>query len=600
MNPTTEIGLIIVLGVAAQWVAARFRFPSILLLLGFGLAVGPGFGWIDPDKLFGDLLQPLVSLSVAIILFEGGLSLHWKEFQSIGRPLILLVSIGALISSVLTTFAARYLLDFPWSQAALLGAILVVTGPTVIAPLLRHLRLHGNAAALLRWEGIVIDPLGALFAVLVFEFVRHGPEGTGEMIALAVGKTLIVGFGIGWFLAVLLTQAMSRFHLPDTLQNPVTFAMAILALISANAVQEEAGLFAVTVMGIALANQRKTPIKHLLEFKENLTVLLISMLFIILSARLPRSAIADFDWQAVAFLISLLGIRMIAVWVSTLGSTLTRAERIFVACLAPRGIVAAAVASVFALKLTRGDLEAVDRLSPMVFWTIIGTVSIYGLSAAPLARYLGLAATNPQGTIFIGGQAWVRALAKCLQDLGKPVIIVDSSWANIMAARWAGLTAHFGSALSEQTLDELELGEMRRMLAVTANDELNSLACQRFKESFGRQNVFQLSFTSPQSGRHEAIPAEQRGRILISPEATYSEITHWCGVAPIAKATVITAGFDYAAFQSMHGERAIPVFILRENGDLQTIAAGDGPLQPKAGQTVISLMRSESAEPTPA
>jgi NhaP-type Na+/H+ or K+/H+ antiporter len=595
MTATSELGIIIALGIAAQWIGAAFRIPAILLLLGLGLAAGPGFGLLDPDALFGNLLLPVVSLSVAIILFEGGLSLRFRELRQIGRPLALLVTIGMLVTWGLAAFAARWLLDFDWDRALLIGAILVVTGPTVIAPLLRHVRLRGNAAALLRWEGIVIDPIGALFAVLVFEVVRHGPDETAGMVLWAVTKTIIAGGGLGWLLGTLLVAAFERFRLPDALQVPVTFAAVVSSFVAANAVQDEAGLLAVTVLGIVMANQKRVPIHHLVEFKENLAILLISVLFIVLSARLPRAAIAEVDGWAVLFLLAILMIRLVAVGISTLGSKLTWPERLFVGCLAPRGIVAAAVASVFALHLSAHDPEEVDRLSPIVFWTIIGTVSVYGLTARPLANWLGLAATNPQGTVFVGAQAWARAIATALKDQGKPVVVVDSNWSNIVAARWEGLPAVFGSVLSESSLDEIDLGDMRRMLALTANDELNSLACLRLTEFFGRQNVFQLPFTSNRDGKHEAVPARQRGRFLLDSSHTYSAMTHWAGPQPVAKVTALSADFDFAAFREMHGDRALPVLVIRESGDVEPIL-GDSP-DPKPGQKVISLMQAEATTP---
>ncbi len=592
MNPTAELGLIVILGVVAQGIAARLRVPSILLLLTFGLAAGPGFGLIHPDRLFGELLLPVVSLSVSVILFEGGLSLRWRELKEIGRPLILLVTVGMLLTWALTASAAYWILGFDRDLSLLLGSILVVTGPTVIAPLIRHVRLRGNAAALLRWEGIVIDPIGALFAVLVFELVRDRPDESAAVVAWAITKTVLCGGGLGWLLADLLVRAFQKFQLPDALHVPVTFAAVLLAFILANAVQDEAGLLAVTVMGIILANQKRTPIKHLQEFKENLTTLLISVLFILLSARLPTSALMDINLRAVLFLLAVLLIRLVTVEISTFGSKLTRRERLFVGCLAPRGIVAAAVASIFAFQLSHNDPAGADRLTPIVFWIIIGTVSVYGLAAKPLANRLGLAATNPQGTIIVGAHAWGRALAACLRDQGKPVVLIDSSWSNVMAARWQHLPAVFGSILSEFTLDEVDLGEMRRFFALTANDELNSLACLRLIEVVGRQNVFQLPFTSSYEGKREAIPAEQRGRFLVGNEHSYAAITHWCGPSPVAKVTSLSADFTFEDYRLKHGDRVLPVLIILENGDIMPISREQGQA-PKPGQKVISLMRGE-------
>jgi NhaP-type Na+/H+ or K+/H+ antiporter len=390
---------ILVLGILAQWAASRVRLPSILFLLATGIVAGPVTGWLDPDELFGDLMLPLVSLSVAVILYEGGLNLKFRELRAVGGVFFLLVTVGVLITWTIGAVAARYLLGFEWSVAALLGAILVVTGPTVIGPILRHLRLRGKVGALLKWEGIIIDPIGAALGVLVFSVVRAGADSEGLNVAVGnLGLTILVGAAVGAAAAGFLIAVLSRFWAPDSLYNPLSLMFMFVALTTANHFQDEAGLLAVTVMGIVLANQKLVSIRHVVEFKETLTVLLISCLFIILSARLNVDRLRGLGWSSAAFVAVMIVVaRPISVLASTWRSSLTWRERAFLCCMAPRGIVAAAIASVFALSLIEHGYSSAVEMVPITFLMVFVTVLFYGAIAAPLARRLNLTQTNPQG-----------------------------------------------------------------------------------------------------------------------------------------------------------------------------------------------------------
>ncbi len=483
------------LGVAAQWLAWRLRLPSILLLLGIGVAIG---GVVHPDELLAHLagvdphasslgsrvLFPIVSLSVAVILFEGGLTLRFHELKEAGSGVLRLVTIGALVSWALTAVAAVLLLDLDVRIAALVGAILVVTGPTVVAPMLRQIQPSRRIASAVKWEGIVIDPIGAVLAVLVFEFVFASAEHAHfTAIAAMLFKTILIGGFLGLATAGLLVQSVKRYWVPDFLHGVVflTAAMGVFAL--SNLLQEESGLVTVTVLGIALANQKGASIHHVLEFKEHLRVLLISCLFIVLGSRVDPLDVWDLGFGGAAFLAAMiLVVRPASVFVATIRSALTYRERIFLAFLAPRGIVAAAVSSVFALKLAAWsgvEIESeslakqADALVPITFLVIVGTVFVYGLFAAPLARRLKLADPNPQGILFAGAEPGIREIAKQVHAKGIPVLLVDTNYANVAAAKMAGLPAECVSILSEHLREELDLAGIGRLLAMTANDEVN-------------------------------------------------------------------------------------------------------------------------------
>jgi NhaP-type Na+/H+ or K+/H+ antiporter len=586
-----QLAGILVLGILAQWVAWRTRLPSILLLLGTGLAAGPLSGWLNPDALFGELMLPMVSLSVAVILYEGGLNLRFRELRAIGGVFFLLTTVGVAISWITGTLAARYLLGFEWMVAALLGAILVVTGPTVIGPLLRHLRLRGRVGALLKWEGIIIDPIGATLAVLVFTVVRVGAtqEGFGEA-ARSLGLTVVAGGLIGCAAAGILILALAKFWIPDSLHNPVSLMLMFAALTGANMVQDESGLLAVTVMGIALANQKWVSIRHVIEFKETLTVLLISCLFIVLSARLQLADLRGLGWGSLAFVgVMMVVARPLSVFVSTMGSPLNWRERLFIACMAPRGIVAAAISSVFALALVVAGYPQGVEIVPMTFLTVFVTVLLYGLGSIPLARALGLVETNPQGVLFVGAEAWVRALAQTLHEEGYSVLMLDTDWENIRASRMAGLPCLYGSALAEATRDEINYSGLGRMLAVTRNNEVNSLACLAFTEDFGRQEVYQLPFPAAKSGKHEEVALSHRGRLLFGKEWTFAQMSELMHDQPKIKRTKLTKEFDYASFQAEYGEAVLPLFIIKPDDTIRVCTA-EGVPDPQPGDRLISIL----------
>ena len=413
LNELSSLAVIAATGLAAQLLAWKIKVPSILMLLIAGFILGPVTGLVSPDTLAGDLLMPAVSLAVAIILFEGGLSLKFSEIKQTGPVVWRLVTLGAAVTMVLVAIATRYTLGWSWGTSFLLGSIFTVTGPTVIAPLLRHVRPSKQVGSVLKWEGIVIDPIGAMLALIVFEIVAAGGL-TGDSVpfihaVLISLKVIGIGGIIGLIGAGILYFAMKRYWIPDYLQSPVTLALTVGAFALSDYLQHEAGLVAVTAMGIALANQRSVKTAHILEFKENLRVLLISVLFIVLAARLSREQLDQVPWAAsVALLFILLFIRPIGVYLSTIGSPLTSKERAFLGGIAPRGIVAAAVASVFADRLTEAGIPGAEQLVPVTFFLIVGTVAIYGLGAAPLARALKVSSAEPQGVLFAGATPLIR------------------------------------------------------------------------------------------------------------------------------------------------------------------------------------------------
>ncbi len=582
---------IIVLGIAAQWLAWRLKLPSILLLLIVGFAAGPLAGFINPDELLGDILFPIVSISVAIILFEGGLSLRIPDLRKTGAVVHLLVTVGACVTWSLSALAAYYILDIDFTLAILLGAILVVSGPTVIGPLLRNIRPVGNVASILRWEGILIDPVGAVLAVLVYEVIVAGSFNNITTVAVvSIVKTILVGGGIGIPATLVLIFFLKRFWIPDFLQSPVSLMIVVSAFTASNMLQHESGLLSVTVMGVILANQETVKIKHIIEFKENLRILLISGLFIVLSARITMGDLEHMSVKSLLFLgVLILFVRPLAVAISTLGSELNWRERIFLSFIAPRGIVAAAVSSIFALRMFEAGYTEASQLAPITFMVIIGTVAVYGLGSPLLAKRLGVAEPNPQGVFIVGAQPWAVTIAKVLKDSGFKVFLADINLSNIFNARMEGIPTYYGSIVSESILNKIDLDGIGRLMALTPNDSVNSLATLRFEEVFDSSELYQLIPLGEEKGDKEKVSKHLRGRFLFGSGINYQYLARRFAAGAVVKKTKLTEEFDYEEFKARYGTSAVPLFLVTDTGNLLVYTTDDQP-EAKAGHTLISLV----------
>ena len=604
-TPLVTIAAVVVLGIGAQWLAWRTKFPSILLLLGFGFLAGPVTGFLPQDALQGEWLFPFVSLAVGIILFEGGLTLRFDEFREVGKSVVNLITIGVLVTGVLATIGAHYLAGFSWEVAVVLGALLTVTGPTVVLPLLRHVRPAGRVGTIAKWEGITIDPIGAILAVLVLETVillNEPAEVAGAhgsvwgALAQGIAFEIVVGVGVAVLAAVLLVFLLHRRLVPDWLQNPVALMVVVAAFAISNTLQEEAGLLEATLLGIIMANQPYVSVRRIVEFKEDLRVLLISLLFIILSARLDRSAfeIMLAPGPLLFLAVLMLVVRPLAVWLSSLGTGLNWREQAFLSWLAPRGIVAAAVASLFSFRLEEFFPAEAGRIVPIVFLVIVGTVAVYGLTISPLARWLGLALPDPQGVLFIGAQGWVRRVAKALDGLGIPVLLIDANARNVRQAKKAGLHAQRANILAEGVIDDLDLSGIGRLLAVTPNDEVNALAALHFGEVFESDEVYQLPMRAdgPKSPATE-IPRHLRGRPLFATDATFTALDERLNAGASIHVIHITDTRTLAALrdevETDDGEEGlIPLFLVR--GEKVRVYAEDADITPQPGDALVVLL----------
>lgn len=592
-----ELGIIVILGIASQWVAWRLHLPSIFLLLIAGFLAGPVFGLVNPDELMGELLFPFVSISVAIILFEGGLTLNVKELKEIGGVVLSLVMLGVLVTWITASAAAYYLLGLNFEVSILLAAILTVTGPTVIGPLLRQIKPSGRVANILKWEGIVIDPIGALLAVLVFEAILAGgiQGGATTTVLMSLGKTVLFGSLSGALFAFILLFLLKRFLIPDFLQESMTLSLVVGAYLVSDTLQHESGLFATTLMGIILANQKTVSIKHIVEFKENLRVLIISVLFIVLSARLDLSVINSFSGGFVAFLGVLIFIsRPLSVFFSSIRSTLTLKEKAFLSWMAPRGIVAAAVSSLFAIRLGEVGVVDAELLGPLTFGVIVGTVAVYGLSANWVARKLGLAQSNPQGVLFLGAQPLVRMMAQELMKHGFRAVVVDSNRNDIQAAEDREIPAVHGNMLSDHVIDEIPFQGLGKVMAMTPNEEANSLAMFHFKEVFDREEMYQLPQQSVEGVEpREQIPNHFKGRTIFGNNISIDDMSYMCFRGATVESIAITKEFSYKDFREKYRESAIPMFIITRDKKL-VVNSLDRKFDPKPGHLVVALLSKEN------
>ena len=587
------------IGVAAlgcQWLAWRLKLPAILFLLLTGILMGPVLGWLDPQTLFGPLLMPLVSLAVALILFEGSLTLHLSEWREIGSVVHRLVTIGALSTWAVITLATHWLLGFDWLLALLFGTLTLVTGPTVIVPMLRVVRPKASIATILRWEGIVIDPIGALLAVVVYSFIIARAAGDGlSHSLLTFAGVIICGsvFGIagGWALG----NVLRRQWLPEYLHSLATLAAVLGIFIAANQIMHESGLLAVTLMGMWMANMKGVDVRHILHFKENLSVLLISGLFILLAARLDLNAMLALG---PAVLVLLLIIQFIArplnVLLSTAGSKLNWRERTLLAWIAPRGIVAAAVSAIFAIRLDEAGHEGALLLVPLTFAVIIGTVVLQSATARPLARLLKVAEPPPSGFLIVGANGPARVIAKALQQLGIRVLLTDSNWENIRAARMENLPTYFGNPASEHAESHLDLVGLGHLLALSPSGELNALAVTRFRHEFGPQRLYTLtnSQESRRSDKHRASH-EHRGQVFGKPAITYSQLINELHQGAEIYSTHLTDSFSWDDYQALHGERATLLFARDSSGWVHVITP-NSEVKPATGWTVLALVTPDA------
>lgn len=581
-----------VLSLFCQWLAWRVRVPAILFLLATGIACGPVFHYLNPEDVFGDLLFPMVSLAVAIILFEGSLTLRFADIRGHSKMVRNLIPVGALVTGVIGTLAARWILDISWEISLLFGAISVVTGPTVIAPLLRSVRPSSKLANILQWEGIVIDPVGALLAVLVYEGIVSWGLGNVFSHSLYIfGKTIVVGTLLGAAAGYLNGQVLRKHWMPHYLHNAgtLTFMLGVYAL--SNEIAHESGLLTVTIMGIWMANMKQVQVDGILEFKESLSVLLISALFIILAARIEFSAITSLGWGLVLVLaVLMLVARPLSIFLSAIGTDLSFREKLFLSWIAPRGIVAAAVSALFAFQLQSNGYDGAQTLVPLVFMLIIATVTIQSLTARPLAKLLGVAEPAEFGFLIMGANQVARMIAKELKKHEVPVLMTDTNWENVRQARMENLQVYFGNPISEHAANQLDLTGIGNLLVISPYKQMNSLATYHFLDWFGdHDSVFSLAEgEQDQKARYQTAEKIQRTRGLFD-GVSYAKLASLASQGYTIKTTQLSEEFSYQDFLDKHDNAALVLFTIDSKDHIKPVKAMSA-LKPDSVSKLISLV----------
>ena len=483
------------LGILSQWFAWRFRLPSIVIMSLVGLAIGPLLGLLNPQQSFGEVFNPLVSLAVAIVLFEGSLSLDFREIKEIRQSIFRISILGALISWVLGSFAAYFFAGLSLDIAFIVGGLFIVTGPTVIMPLLRQAKMKERPATILKWEAVVVDPLGAMVALIVLEVILWiNAKIDGISLLLFFGASIlsvIIGIGVGYLLGRLLEKGL----IPEFLKSPVVLVSVLLVFVLSDTNIHETGILAVTAMGVVLANMQLTSLRELLHFKENISILMISSVFIMLTASLSLDTIkAILNWQMVIFvLIMLFIVRPISIFISTFGVDLSKQERLIIGWIAPRGIVALTVSGYFATVLKKQGFDDTDLITALTLSLVFATVLVHGLSISWLVKKLNLRTSDEMGVIIIGGSPFSAVLGEAIQSFDRPVMMIDKTWGGLSDARQLGLKSHVGDLLSEHTVYQVDLTPYEMLIATTEDDAYNALICQRFVPEFGRENLFQTA-----------------------------------------------------------------------------------------------------------
>ncbi len=585
--------LILVAGIACQWLAWRLKLPAIIFLLACGILAGPLLGWLNPDQLLGDLLFPFVSLAVAVILFEGSLTLKFHEIPGLEKVIRNLITFGVLISWGITTLATRLLLDFSWEMACLFGAIMVVTGPTVIMPMIRTVRPKESVANVLHWEGILIDPIGAMLAVLVYQFIISGGMQGGVTAGLFVfGRILLIGVLAGVGGGFLFGTLLRRYWLPQYLQSVIALAMVSCIFAVSNLLQAEAGLLSVTVMGLCLANMKELDLEDILGFKESLSLLLISLLFIILAARMDLANFLELGWPALGvFAVIQFLVRPLSVQICAFGSKLSMPERHLLSWIAPRGIVAAAISALFALKLEALGYQGASQLVPLTFMVIIGTVLLQSATAGPIAKGLKVAEPEPRGFLIVGANLVARTIAKALMESGFRTLLSDLNWSAVKEAKLEGLPAYWGNPVSEHAERHLNLVGIGSLIAISPNLELNALATHYYRHEFEPQRIYTIrNQTSPEGKTAKKTVFKYGGRYLFEPKVTYQDLNRQLHEGAKITKTLLTDNFSYEDYLARHAEQRLPLFAIDASGSLH-IFAPDHEFTPKADWSILALTR---------
>ncbi|MFO7673067.1 MAG: sodium:proton antiporter [Lutibacter sp.] len=598
-----ELAGIIVLGIIAQWVAWKLKLPAILPLILIGLFVGPistlisadGTKWMEPvwngtEGLFPDeRLYNFVSLAISIILFEGGLTLKKEEILNVRPAILKLITLGSLITFLGAGFATHFIFNISWEISFLFSALIIVTGPTVIAPILRNIPLKKDVSTVLKWEGILIDPIGALAAVLIFEFIRVG-EGYNYTIEALIefGKIVIVGFSIGFASAYAFYFSIKKKLIPHYLLNVASLAIVLAVFVLSDSFAHESGLLTVVVMGMVLGNLKVDELKEIRYFKESISILLISILFILLSANINISdMLLLYRWETlVLFAIVVFVLRPLGVFLSTTNSGLSFNEKLFISWVGPRGIVAAGIASLFGLKLSMQGEPDAEYITPLVFMVVLGTVLLNATTARLFAKLTGVFLKSSDGIMMIGGSNFARLIADYLKKNGRRVVIIDNNIDNINRAKLLGLEAMKGNVYEDELLEDVELNDIGYLLALTSNPNLNKYVIEKYAVNFGENGAFRIVSTDELI--HEFEISKNH---LFTHKDDFINLSEVVRDFPFINEINVNSREHFNSLLKEIGyeTHAIPIFLKDETGFIHIISSLDESFEIETGNTLVYI-----------
>ena len=584
-----ELAGIIILGILAQWFAWKFKIPAILPLILIGLFVGPfaaeflsndGTKWIEPiwnntEGLFpGESLFYFVSLAISIILFEGGLTLKMGEIKNVGPVISKLITLGSLVTFVGAAIAVHYLFSLDWKMSFLFSGLIIVTGPTVITPILRNIPLKRDVSAILKWEGILIDPIGALVAVLVYEFISVEEGGAfTKMAFIEFGKIVLFGFTFGFTFAHALNFSINKKWVPHYLLNVIALASVLGVFVLSDSFAHESGLLAVVVMGMVLGNSNSPYLKELLYFKESLSVLLISILFILLSANINMADLyLLLNWNtAILFALVVFVIRPLGVFLSARNSSLEFKEKLFISWVGPRGIVAAGIASLFGLKLAKHGVAGAEYITPLVFMIVLGTVLLNATTARMFAKMVGVFLSKSEGILIVGASNASRIIASYLQRNNRHVVIIDANKSNIEKAAELELEAFEANIYSDSLKDNIELNDVGYLLAFTGNTDINKFVINKYQSDFGENGAYRLVSTD------ELNTEQAKQDNLFSKSFDFVHLEETARKYPVIHEINLENQKQYNAVLKLIAadEFMIALFLMEPSGNLSIIGASE-------------------------
>ena len=585
-----ELSGIIILGILAQWLAWRIRVPAILPLILFGLLVGPlSTLWTeDHHKLLQPIFSPgtgsglfpgeylfyFVSLSIGIILFEGGLTLKRREIAGVGPVILKLITFGSIVTFIGGGLAAHFIMGLSWQISFLFGALVIVTGPTVIAPILQNIPLNRNVSTVLKWEGILIDPIGALVAVLVFEFIQSYEGGVTftSHALISFFQIIFMGTALGAAAAGTLYLLIKNELVPNYLLNVFTLAFVLGTFVFSEVLVKESALLTVVVMGMVLGNLDVPRLRDILDFKESLSVLLISILFILLAANIN---IADLkmilsDWRSLGLFVTVVYVlRPAGVFLSTYNSEMNFREKLFISWVGPRGIVAAGIASLFGITLTRKGIAGAEFITPLVFMIVLGTVLLNATTARGVAKFLKVIQDASRGILFVGANGASRAIARYLQDHGRHVVLVDNNQRNVEKATKDGLEAFIANIYSDDLKEKMDLLDMGYLIAMTSSSDINEYAVKKYQSIFGENGAFRLITAEEMKRDRSELPQQS----IFSYDDDFLNINEVVRDYPEVHEHTLSSTEDLVYFlnRARKDHTIVPIFIKEPSGELQIL-----------------------------